>query len=115
MTPWKAEIGSRPVVRVYERPQKAMMLYLRWWDGKKGNWRHHSLSRRLRTAGGPIIKDIEEWAMAQARAKYRELVADTPDRLPARPPRRVKVRSRTVTPAVTPHSVGLRPSGEPGA
>ncbi|KKL97003.1 hypothetical protein LCGC14_1838860 [marine sediment metagenome] len=74
MSIWKHQVGSRPKVTVFERFVRGKhVLYLRWWDPEKKNWRHKSLSRGLRTGSGRIVETTAKWAIDQAQAKYDEL------------------------------------------
>jgi integrase len=58
---------------VYERRDKDGVLYLIW--NERGQQRQACLGRKVRNDQGRLIKDVERWAMNQARVKHDELVA----------------------------------------
>ncbi len=72
-------VGERPwTVRVFEHAGRKGVLYLRWWDQAKGNWRHRALKRTLRTAGGRILKHVQAWAEGEARKQHEALLRGAP-------------------------------------
>lgn len=86
--PWEQSVGFLPhKVTVYENAAKGNLLYLRWRHA--GNWKKQSLKRGLRTERGKIEPEVQQWALAQATAKFNALVqglpADTPTATPAAP------------------------------
>jgi integrase len=73
---WSQAVGTAPhTVTVYERADKAGVLYLRWWAD--GDWKRSSLRRKLRDDAGRIDAEVKAWAIDQAKAKQSALAAGT--------------------------------------
>ena len=82
--PWSHAIGqkARPHrVTVFENPQREWTLMLRWGSPR----RVESLGRKLRTAEGKVIREVERWAKAQAQAKYEALIRGDDERATGEP------------------------------
>jgi integrase len=73
--PWSYSVGDLPhKVTVLELPERGHRLYLRWRNQRTKNWGHRSLKKMLRTPSGRIQKDVERWAIQEARQKHEELL-----------------------------------------
>lgn len=71
---WEDAFGFAPhKVWVGERADKAGVLYLRWWDGGRGNWRWRSLGQTLRDDRGRIRESIRDMAREAAKDQYERL------------------------------------------
>ncbi len=71
---WEDTFGFAPhKVWVGERADKAGVLYLRWWDAARGNWKWRSLGQVLRDAKGKIVEDVQALARSAARSQYEQL------------------------------------------
>jgi integrase len=85
--PWSFAAGQkgRPHrVTVFENPQREWTLTLRWTvDAADGPKRKIETleGRKLRTAKGVIIKDVERWAKAKAQEKYESLMRGDAERM----------------------------------
>lgn len=87
MTPrksWSFSVGQhgRPHrVSVFENAQRDGVLALRWHletsTGRK--LRYESLGKKLRTADGKIIREVERWAKAKAQEKHEALMRGEAD------------------------------------
>jgi hypothetical protein len=80
--PWSFAAGKkgRPHrVVVTENPQRDWTLMLRWVDAGGGR-RAESLGRKLRTAEGKIIRDVERWAKGKAQEKHEALIRGDAER-----------------------------------
>ena len=71
---WDDTFGFAPYkVWVGERADKGGVLYLRWWDGERGNWKWRSLGQTLRDDKGRIRESVQALARSAARQRYEEL------------------------------------------
>lgn len=69
---WSHSVGLLPhKVTVYEHPEKAGVLYLRWRAG--GNWKKRSLGVKLRDQRGRIRPEMRRLAESEAQRQYEIL------------------------------------------
>jgi integrase len=80
--PWSFAAGQRGRahrVTVFENPQRDWMLMLRWTvpdpnDPKESIRKTESIGRKLRTAEGKVIREVERWAKSKAQEKHESLM-----------------------------------------
>ncbi len=71
---WEDTFGFAPhKVWVGERADKGGTLYLRWWDGTRGNWKWRSLGQGLRDEKGRVLDAVQQLARQAAKERYEEL------------------------------------------
>lgn len=108
---WEDAFGFAPHrVWVGERADKAGVLYLRWWDAARGNWKWKSLGASLRDEKGRILPHLQAMARAAAQEQYERLTGKT---APAVVAERAPLTLGQTWAAITDHATGLYPHDTP--
>lgn len=77
--PWTFEIGERPTrVSALERTDRGGVVYLRWWDAGRGNWRQSSTKLKVRNRKGDLVQRRITDAIRATKARHASLVSAVP-------------------------------------